>query len=52
MVDTGDTLQDNITLKNYWIFIKSVIKDDGKLYPQMFLKEALVAQAILSIGTF
>ena len=36
MVDTDDTLQDNITLKNYWILIKSVIKHDGKLYPQMF----------------
>ena len=38
MIDTDDKLPDNITLKNYSILLKSVLKDDCKWYLQMFLK--------------
>ena len=41
LVDTDDKLPDDITLKNAVILMTSVIKDDGKFYPQIFLEEAL-----------
>ena len=42
-LDTDDILSEIITLKNpvILILITSVIKDDGKSYPQLFLEEAL-----------
>ena len=42
-LDTDDILSENITLKNpvILILITSVIKDDCKSYPQLFLEEAL-----------
>ena len=41
MIDTDDTLSDDIIFKNAVVLMTSVIKDDGKFYPQMFLEEAL-----------
>ena len=34
-------LPDEKTLKNIVALLTSVIKDDGKFYPQLFLKETL-----------
>ena len=42
LVDTGDQLPDGITLKYVVISITCVVKDDGKFYPELFLKEALL----------
>ena len=42
LIDTGDKLSDYITLKNVVILMAYVIKDDGKLYPQIFLKETIL----------
>ena len=41
LIDTNDKLPDNIILKNVIKFMKCVVKDDGKFYPQRFLEEAL-----------
>ena len=41
MIDTGDKLSDDITLKDVVILITAVIKDDAKVYPQIFLEKAL-----------
>ena len=41
LIDTDDKLPDDITLKNVVTLIAFVVKDDGKLYPQIFLEEAL-----------
>ena len=41
LIDTDDKLPDDITLKNVVTLIACVVKDDGKLYPQIFLEEAL-----------
>ena len=41
LIDTDDKLADYITLKNVVILITCVIKDNVKLYPQIFLGEAL-----------
>ena len=42
MIDTDDKVPDNINWKNDVILMKCDIKDDGKLYLQLFLKEALL----------
>ena len=42
LTDTDDKLQDDITLQIVVILMTYVIKDDGKFYPQRFLKEALL----------
>ena len=42
LIDTDDKLQDDITLQIVVILMTYVIKDDGKFYPQLFLKEALL----------
>ena len=36
LIDMDDKLQDAITLKNPMILMTSVIKEDGKFYPQIF----------------
>ena len=41
LIDTDDILTDGITLKNAVVLMTSVIKDDGRFYPQLFLEEAL-----------
>ena len=41
LVDTDEKLPGSITLKNAGILMTSVIKDDGKVYPQLFSEEAL-----------
>ena len=35
LIDTDDILPDNITFRNAVVLITSVIKDDGKFYPQL-----------------
>ena len=40
LIDTDDKLPDDITFKNVVVLMTCVIKDDGKLYPQIFLEEA------------
>ena len=40
LIDTDDKLPDCITFKNVVILITCIIKDDGLLYPQIFLEEA------------
>ena len=42
LIGTDDKLPDNITLKNFVILIIFVIKDDGKLCPQIFKKHCLL----------
>ena len=37
-------MPDDTTFKNVVILTTSVIKNDGKLYPQVFLEEALFAK--------
>ena len=41
LIDTDDILLDDVTLRNVFVLMTSVIKDDGKLYPRLFLQEAL-----------
>ena len=41
-IDTNNELTDDITLKNVAILMASVIKDDDKFYPKLFLEEALL----------
>ena len=41
MIDTGDKLPDDITLKKFLRLMTCVIKDGDKFYPQLFLEEAL-----------
>ena len=41
LIDSGDKLPDDITVKNVVILITCIIKDDGKFNPQIFLVEAL-----------
>ena len=43
LIETDNKLPDGITLKKFVILITCVIKDDDKLYPQLFLEEALVS---------
>ena len=43
LFDADDKLSNYITVKNDKILITSIIKDDGKLYPQIFSEETLVA---------
>ena len=52
LIVTNDKLSDGITFKNGLILITCVLKDDGKLYPWLFLEEALVAWKIIDIDTF
>ena len=40
MNDVNNILPNDITLKRAVVLMTSVIKDDGKFYPQIFLKEA------------
>ena len=41
LIDTYDKLPNNITLKNVVVLMTCVVKDDGNLYPQVFLEKAL-----------
>ena len=41
LVEIHDKLPDDITLRNVVILITSVIKNDGRFYPELFLEEAL-----------
>ena len=41
LIDTDDNLRDFNTLKNVVMTTTCVIKDDAKLYPNMFLEETL-----------
>ena len=41
MIDANDILPDDVTFKNAVVLMTSVIKGDGKFYPQLFLEEAL-----------
>ena len=41
LIDTDNKLRNDITLKNVVIWITCVIKDDEKLYLQIFLEETL-----------
>ena len=41
LMDTDDKLPDEVTLKNVVILMICVIKDNGKFYPQIFLKKSL-----------
>ena len=41
MIGTYDKLLDDVTLKIVVILLTCVLKDDGKLYPQIFLHEIL-----------
>ena len=43
LIDTDDKLPNNITLNDVVILNTSVIKDDNKFYPQLFLEKALFA---------
>ena len=40
-IDTDDKLSEDATLKNVVILMTCVIKDNGKIYSQLFLGEAL-----------
>ena len=42
LIEADDKLPDNITLKNVVILMTCVITDDGKFYPKLLLKEALL----------
>lgn len=42
IIDTDDKFPDNITLKNAVILMTCVIKNDGKIYPQIFFEEAFL----------
>ena len=42
LIDT-DKLADEVTLKNTLMLITCIVKDDGKFYLHLFLKETLVA---------
>ena len=42
LIDADDKLLDDITLKNVVILMTCVVIDDGKFYPQIFLKEILL----------
>ena len=41
LIETNDKLPDDITLKNVVTLIICIVKDDGKLFPQILLEEAL-----------
>ena len=41
LIDTDDKLPNYITFKNVKTLITCVIKDDGKLYPQIFSEKTL-----------
>ena len=41
LIDANDILPDDVTFKNAVVLMTSVIKGDGKFYPQLFLEEAL-----------
>ena len=41
-IDTNNELTDDITFKNVAILMASVIKDDDKFCPKLFLEEALL----------
>ena len=41
LIDIDDILSDDITSENVTISTTRVIKDDNKLYPQLFLDHAL-----------
>ena len=41
LIDTDDKWTDDITLKNAVILMTCVIKDDHKVYSNLFLKESL-----------
>ena len=43
LIDIDDKFPDGSTFKNVAILITCVIKNDGKLYPQIFLEKALFA---------
>ena len=40
-IEENDILPDDVTFKNAVALMTSVIKGDGKFYPQLFLEEAL-----------
>ena len=42
-IETDSKLSDNVIIKYVVILITCVFKNDDKCYPQIFLKEALVA---------
>ena len=42
LIEADDKLPDNITLKNVVILMTCVVTDDGKFYPKLLLKEALL----------
>ena len=42
LIDADDKLLDDIPLKNVVILMTCVVIDDGKFYPQIFLKEILL----------
>ena len=42
LIDTDDKLPEDITLKIVVIFMTSVKKDNGNMYPQLILQEALL----------
>ena len=44
MIDANDILPDDVTFKNAVALMTSVIKGDGKFYPQLFLEEALCVE--------
>ena len=41
LIEADDILPDDIIFKNAVVLMTFVIKDDGKLYQQLFLEEAL-----------
>ena len=42
LIETGDNLADDVTLKIVVILITCVMKNGDKFYPQIFLEEAFV----------
>ena len=42
LIDTANKLPDDITFIKIVILLTCVIKEDGKLYPQIFLEKTLV----------
>ena len=41
LIDADDKFPEYITLKNVAILMTCIVKDDGKLYSQIFLEEPL-----------
>ena len=46
LIYTNDKLSDDITLKHVVISMTCVTKEDVKLYPQIFLEEALYVKQV------